>query len=652
MIRVHRIKLLVLFSFICSLMFPFLQQGVEAASTIIVTSKSNHNPGYIWCQRSDGTWSTSSTIDGNVSSPNDNGQPQKKKVRTYANISAPTDNWEDSIGNAVIYSKVKNIQPISIPGESPVMSAFSDPDIQGDPTIVNKQVIIEGFSGNGVDGTRDDSLCGGNPGYNYAFPVTVTWQGEIDPPQGTIHINYFTDAGASLSGVFPSETRTMEQGSNQSFSHKTNAGFNYLGYKKSSVAQPSGGTIVAGDPPSITYDGTYTDYWVSYYYHANVPVPDPEPEPDPEPQPDPDPNQPPVAVIMAPSEVRMGDMFTPSGYGSYDPDGTIAQYYWGTVGATGTITGGSGPIYYTSTGERRITLAVEDNEGAANGTEKTINVILPYVYAQMTVGGTKKENRKVTLTSSTDSPSMYPVVETKWTITAISGGTSNDIKIKGALTQASIETLFKKAGKYKVSFYARNSAGYTDTEETILEIDPDLQPVSQFSVPTWIYRNPADSNFALMDIKDTSKSNDGDPIKSHILTISYNGNNNYYSNSIVVDVNDPEPGLKAKTIYSKFDDDPFLDINILTMNVNQTYSFTTNGITITALKKTDGTLQLKSKHVGRYLLEIRTTEDFGQPTIPEFITASDYRSNSTASKPLLEKVLTIDNRAPTVNFKP
>lgn len=367
----------------------------------------------------------------------------------------------------------------------------------------------------------------------------------------------------------------------------------------------------------------------------------------------PNPNKPPKAVIFAPEEVRIGDDVIVSGYSSYDLDGTITGYYWGTPGATGTIPDGvgGGMLMYNSTGQKRISLAVVDNEGAGDSTEKIINVLPPVVYAQIGVGGTKKVNRKVTLTNTSSTPSRYPLTSTQWSIEGVSGAPNAAIRYTGTLTDNVIDSLFKSVGLFKVTLTVSNSAGYSDTISTILDIKPDLTPIAQFSVPSWIYRSSADSGNAKLDIIDLSQSPDGDLIASKVLRVIYNKNNNYTENSIVVDTDNPIPGLTAKTIYANFVDDSYLDIDLNAMVVNQTYSYTLNGVPITALKKADGTIQLRSTNVGRYLIELRLSESFGQETIPQFVTSSDYLSSDTSSKPKLEKIVTIGNLAPTVDFK-
>jgi hypothetical protein len=628
-------------------MFPFSYSKVQAASYITVEATYIAHPGFIWCQHIDGHWSAGSTYPGvgTKSAVNDNGQPSKTASKTYANISTPSSGWKD-MQTLILYSpdKVSNMRPVSAIPQGPSASS-RQAYIEGD------QVVIEGESGQGiVPVDLNTSYCGGQPGANYIYDILVTFTGQVEIPQGTLYINHFTETGANLSGVFPSETRTMEINSSQTFSHKTNADYIYLGYKKSSVSQPSGGTILTGDPPSFTYDGTYPKYWVSYYYEkkAGVVIPDPEPEPEPETPA----NLPPVAEIDSEDFVRAGDELDVGAWGSYDPDGYISKFHWTTPGANGTISGPSGIIWYANPGGKRIDLVVEDNGGMVDDTAKGITVTDPVVEVKLFIAGTLKQNRKVQLTSISNTPKHYPIVSTDWTIVGVNGSSSDVRSMNNPTDTRTLDALFKKAGDYRVTLTVVNSAGFSATDTKTINITPDLPPTAEFSTSNWVYRNKNDANSALIEIKDMSLTLDNDPIAEEILTVVYNKNNNYYANSIVVNKDDPEPGLKDKTIYSNFTDDVSLDIGIDTLAVNQIYPYNLDGITITVIKKPNGIVQVKSDHVGRYLFGLKVTESFGQPTILDFVTSADYQFNNTTNKSKLEKIVTIDNRAPVVNFKP
>ncbi|MNC49064.1 hypothetical protein D3C75_982140 [compost metagenome] len=54
--------------------------------------------------------------------------------------------------------------------------------------------------------------------------------------------------------------------------------------------------------------------------------------------------------------------------------------------------------------------------------------------------------------------------------------------------------------------------------------------------------------------------------------------------------------------------------------------------------------------VGRYEIRLTVTEEFDQPTIDEFVTAADRKSANTDTQSAAEKVLTVYNRAPVVDW--
>lgn len=110
--------------------------------------------------------------------------------------------------------------------------------------------------------------------YRYYFPSMLTI--ELEPEGGKAIIKHYTTTGQSLNGVsgFTDREEELITAHAYSFTHPSgNATYEYQGYKKSTVATPSGGTIQAGDPYGFTYDGSYPVYYLSFYYKlVNEPV--------------------------------------------------------------------------------------------------------------------------------------------------------------------------------------------------------------------------------------------------------------------------------------------------------------------------------------------------------------------------------------------
>lgn len=109
-------------------------------------------------------------------------------------------------------------------------------------------------------------------------------------------------------------------------------------------------------------------------------------------------------------------------------------------------------------GEQTLALTVMDDDKMTGSTSTEVNVIEPKPDASIRVDGTLKQNRKVIIQSYVSSPTYYPLVDakTKFTITAVSGGTNSDIKYSGSLNGVySKDVLFKKPGNIKQPFMWR-----------------------------------------------------------------------------------------------------------------------------------------------------------------------------------------------------
>lgn len=346
-------------------------------------------------------------------------------------------------------------------------------------------------------------------------------------------------------------------------------------------------------------------------------------------------NKPPVAEITSPYEVKAGDDVPVDGYKSKDEDGTITNYSWNTSGAIGSISGSSGTIWYPTDGTYSVGLTVTDNQGSAGYDSKSIIVMPPYPEANITTTGTLKENRKITIDASkSTSPVHYPMVwtNTTWSLSAVSGNVNTDIKYSGVLNgNISNNILVKRAGTDQVSLTVANSKPLTDTKTLNIDIAPDRPPVADFSTVTTVIRDPQDTNYSKITINDTSYSTDNDYIQNIILTVSYDSDNNgaFNNGSISID---------ASTYLSG-------EMKVLTNPW---------GINMTAtVYKPAGKpmyVDIRTKDVGKYYVDLKAVEGFGQETIPDFITAADYRYDDTTDKPNIQKTIEVINLAPVAGF--
>lgn len=379
-------------------------------------------------------------------------------------------------------------------------------------------------------------------------------------------------------------------------------------------------------PQSLFASGTYTQNFIvtaratlkdgtvvsGNAYAATVisppgSTPPPPPPPDPTPTPS---NLPPEVTISGPNTVKAGDAACLNSTAS-DPDGTVVQQDWYTNGADGAISGSSGCIYYPSQGSYTVSTTVTDDQGATGSASHDIQVVPPYPTANFDTVGTLKENRRVDIKNSSSSPFYYPIDWTKsyWKITPLDSANSDAIKIKGNMsgdnTSQVLETLYKKPGQYKVDLYVQNTAGLSDSIEKTITIVPDELPKADFDVVTTTYRNANNNNQATLKLTDSSYSND-DTIGQRIWTYRFDSNNDGNFTDEQENVID--------------------DTNLLAVDFPVT-------------------------HVGKYLIELKSIEAFGQPTIDEFVTPDDRKRDDTSDKVMAEKVIEVKNLAPVVSFQ-
>ncbi|MDH6374914.1 hypothetical protein M2444_006778 [Paenibacillus sp. PastF-3] len=327
--------------------------------------------------------------------------------------------------------------------------------------------------------------------------------------------------------------------------------------------------------------------------------------------------KPPIARISAPKYIKAGDDMMVYGGASSDPDGYITDYAWGTSGAQGQIGNTArGYVWYTreQVGETfPIGLTVVDNDGLIGSTSTEVTVIEPKPAASISISGTLKQNRKTTLTNYSQSPTRFPLIKSKTqvTISAVSGGTNADIKFSGSLAELeSKDVLFRKPGKYKATIHVENTAGYADDSEITFDIIPDEAPSVYFTAPGKRYRDPEKGNKATFAIHDMSFTPDKDPIARRIWEYRYDSNNN-----------------------GSFTDESW----VIFSNENKSE------------------LDLELSEVGKYEIRLTVIEEFGQPTIEDFVTEADRRSadsyTDSLKQPLMQRTVEVLNRAPEVDWE-
>lgn len=326
-------------------------------------------------------------------------------------------------------------------------------------------------------------------------------------------------------------------------------------------------------------------------------------------------NLPPVVMFSMPSEIYQGNTFDIMNSSS-DPDGKIVSYQWtvtpNSSALVGNLAGGSDikDLYFDTEGIYSVDLKVTDEFGATSNLTKTIDVKPAIPIAKMQIDGDLKQNRLVKLYSvdSTSPVSRYPidVSKTEWVITPLTAGvTNNDVKIDSSSPLDSRQVIFKKPGDYEVKLRVYNGKHYSDWTTKTITIAEDQKPIVNFRTDSVTFRDPDNSNKATIVLYDASYSLDADEIVRRTWRYKYDSNND-----------------------GNFGDEVWVAVG------------GTN----------DEKIVLTVEKLGNYLFELEAQEEFGQPTISQFVTADDRKKADTSTKPTSEKVIKVDNIAPYVDF--
>lgn len=398
-----------------------------------------------------------------------------------------------------------------------------------------------------------------------------------------------------------------------------------------SVATVSKGVVtfkkVGSTTITATAEGKKETVKVTVIDCTVAPPPDPE-EPEP-PVPD---NDPPTVEIEGPLEVKLGETVCYVANAS-DPDGYITSYLWNEGNMiTDDFESSKMCGHFDEIGEHGITVIVEDN-GDINGKNvKTANdqmiikVVGPKPSAYITVGGTLKENRKITAKVADaygGNPVLHekvPIVKQTLTIEAVDKSNQNKLFIKENIsgnidTSKIVNFLGKFTGEVKLTSYVENIEGSSDTFETVIDLQPDLAPSVDFDTPQVIYREApnTDGEYASADIvvTDNSYSTD-DGIQKRIWRLKYDSNND-----------------------GSFDDEEW---QLVSDSNEERFIYNT-------------------KKVGKYLFELEVFEKFGQETIEEFVdqtfdkATTDLRFNNTDLKAIETKIVEVNNLAPVASIE-
>ncbi|MBN2899957.1 MAG: hypothetical protein JXO44_14405, partial [Clostridia bacterium] len=330
----------------------------------------------------------------------------------------------------------------------------------------------------------------------------------------------------------------------------------------------------------------------------------------------------PVAIISAKLDQNKNDdyvamegqVFDINGRESYHPEGIkLVDYKFKTNGGYVASTGSkkNDYIYYLDSATYSPELTVTDANGGKDTDTTTIRVRPAEFVPIITVEGTQKENRKVSIRVENDHSLRYfPVDESSldWTITPLDGQ-GDVVRVDGAADgNDQFDVLFKKKGRYRIDVSGEISSGYkrySGSASTTITIVEDVAPVADFTVSSKHVRDVTNDNTTVISIYDNSHSRDGDYITQHKYWYRYDDDN----------------------------DGDFTDTDwMLLSGANYTQ------------------MTLLTDQVGKYQFKVEVKEGFGQPTISKFITDVDYKRGNTDSKADADKMTEMINITPTVNL--
>jgi hypothetical protein len=207
--------------------------------------------------------------------------------------------------------------------------------------------------------------------------------------------------------------------------------------------------------------------------------------------------------------------------------------------------------------------------------------------AQFAASGSFKQNRKLTLTNTSTAGnvdlvvSRFPLVSYNWHITSPDGKNSS-IKTAASSTDMQKDLLFKDPGVYKATLTAANTLGRTSKAyEFEFEILEDIKP----AIITNLKSSVVARSEPVTTYEYSAVSTDGDIITSNSIEVWYdNGNDGTFDQKL------------------------------------QTYDAVAGFPTFIPAK------------LGNYKFVNHVTEDFGEPTLNEFITSADKLSITTETE--------------------
>jgi hypothetical protein len=272
---------------------------------------------------------------------------------------------------------------------------------------------------------------------------------------------------------------------------------------------------------------------------------------------------------------------------STDVNNDIVSRVWTHEGSSsGSLNGGGGgAIQYPSVGKYDVTLSVTDAVGLTDTITKQIEIVT--IKAILGVDTNYNENGKVNRLVELDSSGSIaipanPIIANKtvFDITPLDGQSPDSIKIGSTSTFTKKNVLFKESGNYEVSLRVENSTESSTMTEIITIVD-DEPPFINFAITS------DQPNF------------DANPIKTSVVLKDFSGS-----------IDEDTLALFDYTIES------------IDTGAGGVPLFTTSQTAITP-PEFNFEVPFRVGSSARYKAVIKIKEEFGQPTINEFVTSAD-----------------------------
>ncbi|OIJ09465.1 hypothetical protein BKP35_16555 [Anaerobacillus arseniciselenatis] len=341
------------------------------------------------------------------------------------------------------------------------------------------------------------------------------------------------------------------------------------------------------------------------------------------------PNMPPVAMLYADPDYYWVETFTFQDQ-SVDGDGMIVSRDFRVDGMPSSLTYSSSRV--TSPKVIYASLEVTDDDGDSDHTTRSVTILPTIPTAGMNISGDLKINRKIILDATASdyySPTHVAPIDysrSQWTVRPLTAGIDpSGIKIRSSSDLSNRELLVREPGEYEATLSVTNI--YNETSDIVTKtfvVEDDLPPEAKFTVDKKVALRDENTGNAIFTLRDQSITPDGDTIKKRIWYVRHDSNNDGFIN----DQDGPR--------------------QILSEGNEKLVTFETD-------------------KVGNYHFSLEVVEDFGQPTLEEFIldehylkdqsnilnsdgNASIYMQDANFNIPETDKVVEVDNAPPIIDF--